>query len=96
MGDMLEFGLFMGIITSVGLVFRFSHAFIKRMERGGGSRGQLEEMEQRIADLEDNAELSTEAEQRILDLEERLDFSERLLGQQRGPTQITPPADSDA
>ena len=46
-----------------------------------GSSERMEDLEYRVADLE-------QAQQRVLELEERLDFAERLLARQRSAEQL--------
>ena len=60
--------------TTLGPIGR---AWGRRIEaRIGGGGPQSEELAQRVADLEACA-------QRVQELEERVDFAERMLGQQR-------------
>ncbi len=44
---------------------------------------QLEDLEQRLADLEEWGEHRSDTEARLTELEERVDFAERLLSAQR-------------
>lgn len=73
-----------------------AQALARRLERrpDGGTplAGQVEDLQQRVRDLE-------QQQVRMLELEERLDFTERLLVQARGaePRRIdTPPEPVDA
>lgn len=66
-------------IAGVALVlFPIARAMARRIEGGRGGAGelapQLEELRERVRDLE-------AVQHRVLELEERLDFTERLLAQ---------------
>ena len=75
-----------------------------RISGGGGSRrkfrkgwdGFSEDLERRIAELEEaqrqlEAAGTPELERRVAELEERLDFAERMLAKQRDPDRLGPP-----
>jgi hypothetical protein len=81
MGDMLEFGLFVAILSAAGFAWRGFSVWARRMETKPVDSGVTEALEQRIADLEEWQDgRPEEHERRIAELEERLDFTERLLG----------------
>lgn len=80
-------GMGMGVLFMFG-AYRIATRFIdRRHERlmleqgGGGGSGELRELRTRVEQLEDVAA-------RVQDLEERLDFTERVLAQQRERGQL--------
>jgi len=84
MGDMLEFGLFVAILSAAGFAWRGFSVWARRMDSRSVDAGATEVLEQRIADLEEFQEgRSEEHERRIAELEERLDFTERMLGNEK-------------
>ena len=92
MGDMLEFGLFVAILSMAGFAWRGFGVWMRRLDSKGSDSGTTEALEQRLAELEDWHDARAEAhERRIAELEERLDFTERMLGSERRAQ--LPPAD---
>ena len=84
MGDMLEFGLFVAVLSAAGFAWRGFSVWARRMDSKPVDSGATEVLEQRIADLEEWQESrSEEQERRIAELEERLDFTERMLGSEQ-------------
>ncbi len=85
-------GFFMLSIASV-IILRgpLGKAWARRIEGGSGQVDThvlpvVEELQGRVAELEERVE-------RIHELEERLDFAERLLAQGREPVQLPVPRD---
>lgn len=71
-----------GIITASVLLLAWRrNRALKQEDRAPEGSERMEELEDRVAELET-------AQQRVLDLEERLDFAERLLARQREPERI--------
>ena len=92
MGDMLEFGLFVAILSMAGFAWRGFGAWMRRLESRSADSGATEALEQRLAELEEwHDARAEEYERRIAELEERLDFTERMLGSERRAH--LPPAD---
>jgi len=84
MGDMLEFGLFVAIVSTAGFAWRGFSVWMRRMESKPVDSGATEALEQRIAELEEWQEgRSEDQDRRIAELEERLDFTERMLGSEQ-------------
>ncbi len=73
------------VAVSLGLLaWRRKRALERRgpgTDTDPGSSNRLYDLENRVADLE-------AAQGRVLELEERLDFTERLLAQQRDPSRL--------
>ena len=66
------------LTTIAALLWPVIKAIARRIEAGGAAadaRGELEELRERVRQLE-------QANPRLAELEERLDFAERLLAQQ--------------
>ncbi len=84
MGMMPFLAMFAGFSTIIcGLVYvaiRFKH--LDRRMRGSA---ELEDVAQRLVELEEHSE------QRLAELEERLDFAERMLTEQRARHRIQAP-----
>ncbi len=63
-----------------------------------GGQAATPDMERRLADLEDGTEelrerlmtLGSESHERLMELEERVDFTERVLHEQREQTRLEP------
>ncbi len=92
MGDMLEFGLFVAILSAAGVAWRGFSVWARRMDSKPVDSGATEVLEQRIADLEEWQEgRSEEHERRIAELEERLDFTERMLGSEKQRRELPRP-----
>jgi Tfp pilus assembly protein PilO len=76
-----------GIAMVVGaalVLFPIARAIARRLEGRGGNREllqQVEELRERVRDLE-------ASQHRVAELEERLDFTERLLAQRRDVEQF--------
>ena len=73
-------------ILAVILLLPLVRAWARRIESRGTDpelKGELEEMRNRLADVEQH-------QMRVAELEERLDFAERLLAQHRTPDRIGP------
>ena len=81
MGIIQVLAMFAGFSTIImGLVYvgiRFKH-----MDRRMRGSAELEDVAQRLAELEERSE------QRLAELEERLDFAERMLTEQRARHRI--------
>jgi hypothetical protein len=83
------FALTMTLILGAGLVLILrrpvGRALARRIEGQSGTAGELgarvEELETRLADLE-------QERVRVAELEERLDFAERLLARQEQPREL--------
>ena len=65
------------------------HVALRRQSKfpeitGEAAAARIEELESRVADLE-------VGQHRVLELEERLDFTERMLAQQRDVVRLAPP-----
>jgi hypothetical protein len=71
--------LLVALLTTIAaLLWPLIKAIARRIEAGGAAadaRGELEELRERVRQLE-------QANPRLAELEERLDFAERLLAQQ--------------
>jgi flagellar biosynthesis/type III secretory pathway M-ring protein FliF/YscJ len=68
------------------LLFPLVKAWARRIEARGADaelRGELDELRNRLADVEQH-------QVQVAELEERLDFAERLLAQSRTPDRIGP------
>lgn len=77
----------LGMAWVLGSTIRFwvqRHYENKRLQSGGPSSAALEQLEDRVAMLEEVAG-------RVQDIEERLDFTERVLVRQREAGQQLPP-----
>lgn len=84
MVDMVEFGLFVAIVSAAGFAWRGFAVWARRMEAKPIDSGATEALEQRLVELEEWQEgRAEEHERRIAELEERLDFTERLLGSEQ-------------
>lgn len=71
-----------GLAVVVLLCWPLVRAFARRLEgRGGADRAELDELRQRVADLELQ-------QARMAELEERVDFAERLLAQRTEPSAV--------
>ena len=85
------FGVFAGMGlagASVYAVIAFVNVMVKRVERGKG--GVPLELEAELADLRARLDDSDALRGRVAELEERLDFTERLLTQQREAERLGP------
>ena len=67
----------------------------KLLGRPGAARDELEDLRERVAELEEQAAggLDLQAEQRLLEVEERVDFAERLLASERERAVLPEPSD---
>jgi hypothetical protein len=83
--NLLVAGMLLAGMALIGkVVIPIAHAYARRVEgKAGGSEQAREfaELEARVRELEIR-------ESRVAELEERLDFTERLLAQQRDPTRL--------
>jgi hypothetical protein len=89
-----------GLLLLAGGVSYFGfivlHAFrIKVLGEPGAGPAELEELRERIADLEDQAARGGEfpTDPRVLDLEERVAFAERLLASERERAALPEPSE---
>lgn len=85
MGEIVEFGAVMTIVMAAVFSWKAMNVWTKRSQDHPKSARQLEDLEQRLADLEEWSENRSDAEARLTELEERVDFAERLLSAQRHP-----------
>lgn len=81
-------GMGMGAAVLFGIYRTVNRALERKHERamlgqGGQASGQLEELQRRVETLEDVA-------YRVQDLEERMDFTERVLAQQKERGRLPP------
>ncbi len=91
MGDVLEFGAVVAVILSATFVWRLGSIWIKRLSRHAEVGGDLDALRRRLEELEEHADhRQRDTEERLLEVEERLDFTERLLGQQRDRSALPP------
>lgn len=84
MGEFLEFALVMLVFVGTGVGAYGGILFVRAWSRRiqGGSRAELEELRERVAELEDRSPHTGENDlvaERLLELEERVEFTERLL-----------------
>jgi hypothetical protein len=89
-----------GLLLLAGGVSYFGfivlHAFrIKVLGEPGAGPAELEELRERIADLEDQVASGGEfqTDPRVLELEERVDFAERLLASERERAVLPEPSE---
>lgn len=83
MGDVVEFAAVVTVVMGAIFSFRLFSVLIKRLERPR-SADSVHALEERLERLEEWQEhQQRDAQERLLELEERVDFAERLLGQQR-------------
>lgn len=78
--------LLAGISTIICVVYVLTR--LKHMDRKPGSSQDLDNLAQRIAELEERSE------QRLADLDERLEFAERLLAEERARHRIQAPREN--
>ena len=77
------------VVMAAMFGFRMLHVMVRRMERGPRDAPKLHDVEQRLAELEEwTEEQDVTNRRRISELEERLDFTERMLGQQQKRDQL--------
>ncbi len=81
-------GMGIGVLAMFGLYRTVNRALDRRHERamggsGGASRNEIERLVSRIEVLEEGAE-------RMQELEERMDFTERVLTQQKERDRLAP------
>jgi len=73
---------FIGIAIFI-LILKATPAIVRRIEggaKGGGSSQRVDELERRLAEVEDNLRtLGGATDSRLVDLEERQDINERVL-----------------
>jgi hypothetical protein len=74
------------LLTAAVLLWPLIRAVARRIERGGAADalGELEELRERVRQLE-------EAQPRLSDLEERLDYTERVLAQAQQQARLGTP-----
>lgn len=83
-----EIGVAMVCTASLAvLAWRRSRA-MKEQQRSAPITGEVQL--DRLAYLEDRVAELEQGQQRVMELEERLDFTERMLAQQRDPARIGP------
>ena len=89
-----------GLLLLAGGVSYFGfivlHAFrVKVLGEPGAGPAELEELRERIADLEDQVASGEEfqTDPRVLELEERVDFAERLLASERERAVLPEPSE---
>ena len=90
MDDLIRVAMAVLVMTGFPLLlyagFVAVRAFQRRMEGktvGPEIQGELEELRHRVAELE-------QVQGRVEELEERMDFSERMLTQDKQPSQLKP------
>ncbi len=66
------------------LLYPIARAYARRLEGGGSTAGLREE----LADISARLEALQHGQERMAELEGRLDFTERLLAQQRDPSRL--------
>ncbi len=92
MGDVLEFAGVVAVITGGVMVWRLTNVWIRRLSRPPESGGDLVEVQRHLHELEEQVEQQHgAAEARLVEVEERLDFAERILGQQRDRSALPRP-----
>jgi hypothetical protein len=71
------------------------HAMQRKLTRGSQADGELEELRERVAELEGQIDnlVAREPEQHLAELEERLDFAERLLANETNRAALPEPSD---
>lgn len=78
--QVLVAGMLLAVLIVLGkVIIPIANAYARRLEQSGtgaGHTAELDDLESRVRHLEAR-------EQRVAELEERLDFTERLLAQQR-------------
>lgn len=74
------------LLTAAVLLWPLIRAIARRIERGGAADalGEMEELRERVRQLE-------EAQPRLSELEERLDYAERVLAQAQHPARLETP-----
>lgn len=80
-------------IAFIVLASKVGPALAHRISAGADSDivRRVRDMDARLAETEDRmAALATESNERLVDLEERVDFTERVIQQQRERGQIPP------
>jgi hypothetical protein len=64
------------------LILKATPAIVKRIEGGAGGSQRVDDLERRLAEVEDNLRtLGGATDSRLVDLEERQDINERVLQQ---------------
>lgn len=78
-------GMLLAVMTLLGkVIIPIAQAYARRLEgSAGSSRNPME-----LADLEARVHELEIRESRVAELEERLDFTERMLSQQRDPARL--------